>query len=195
VRSDELKRAKREVRRRIIAARDAMSPEERAAFAERVADRFLALPEVAAARTVMAFWSFGSELSMEPLIERLDTAGISIGLPRIDGDALEVRRYRPGDRTTETSFGAREPVDGAPIDPGAIDVIATPGVAFDRRGRRVGYGGGFYDRFLPLTRADAFRVGVAAPLQVVDEDLPSGGFDLRVHAIVTPDETFRCSSA
>jgi 5-formyltetrahydrofolate cyclo-ligase len=195
VRSDELKRAKREVRRRVIAARDALPSEERAAFAERVADRFIALPEVAAAHIVMAFWSFGSELPMERLIERLDAAGIGVGLPRIDGDALEVRRYRPGDLTTETSFGAREPVDGAPIDPGAIDVIATPGVAFDRRCRRVGYGGGFYDRFLPLTRADAFRVGIAATLQLVDEDLPSGGFDLCVHAIVTPDETIRCAPA
>jgi 5-formyltetrahydrofolate cyclo-ligase len=57
----------------------------------------------------------------------------------------------------------------------------------------VGYGGGFYDRFLPRTRADAFRVAVVLPEQLMQEDLPAGAFDLRVHAIVTPGEVIRCA--
>ena len=63
----------------------------------------------------------------------------------------------------------------------------------DLAGRRVGYGGGFYDRFLPRTRTHAFRVAVVLPEQLVREDLPAGAFDLRVHAIVTPDEVIRCA--
>jgi len=192
VSAGELKRAKREVRRRVLAARDALSEGEREAAAAAVAARVLELPEVREARAVMAFSSFGSELSMGPLIEQVTDAGVTVGLPAIvDGD-LEVRTFRPGDPTTTTSFGAEEPVGGAPIDPLALDVVITPAVAFDRHGRRIGYGGGFYDRFFRRTRPDAVRIGVAAPLQVLDEDLPAGNFDLRVHLIVTPEETIRC---
>ena len=156
-------------------------------------DRLLALPEVVGARSALAFWSFGSELPTEPLIDALDGRGVTVALPAIvDGD-LEARVFRPGDPTTATPFGAREPADGRRLDPGELDVIVTPAVAYDRSGRRVGYGGGFYDRFLPTTRADAFRVGVGSSVQLLDEDLPAGAFDLRVDAIVTPDEIVRCS--
>jgi 5-formyltetrahydrofolate cyclo-ligase len=126
------------------------------------------------------------------LIEGLTDAGITVGLPAIvDGD-LEVRTFRPGDATTTTWFGAEEPAGGEPIDPLALDVVVTPAVAFDRHGRRIGYGGGFYDRFFRRIRPDAVRLGVAAVLQVLDEDLPAGHFDMRVHLIVTPEETIRC---
>jgi len=192
VNSQELKRAKREIRRRVIAARDAMSAADRAAAGELVADRLLGLPEVAEAGIVMAFSSFGSEVPTDPLIARLCDRGVTVGLPKIVERELEVRSFRPGDPTTATSFGALEPTDGALIEPATIDVIVTPAVAFDRTGRRIGYGGGFYDRFFSLTGSTAVRVGVGTGLQVVAEDLPSGHFDLRVEVIVTPDEVIRC---
>ena len=190
--SQELKRAKRDVRRRVLAARDALDPGAREAMALAVTDRFLALPEVAEARTVMVFSAFGSELSMDPMILALCERDVLVGLPRIVDAALEVRSFRPGDLETVTSFGAREPTDGALIEPAQIDVIVTPAVAYDRTGRRVGYGGGFYDRFLPRTRSDAVRVGIGASVQLLDEDLPAGAFDMRVHLIVTPEAVVRC---
>jgi 5-formyltetrahydrofolate cyclo-ligase len=191
VTSDALKRAKREVRRRVLAHRDAIEPEVRDRAAARVTERVLALPEIAAATTVLAFSSFGSELPMLPLIGALVGRDVRVGLPVITGTDIVARAWRPGDPTTETSFGALEPADGAPIEPSAIDVILTPAVAVDRTGRRVGYGGGFYDRFLLQTRSDAVRVAVVLAEQLVDEDLPAGAFDLRVDAIVTPDELIR----
>ena len=187
-----LKRAKREVRRRVLGARDAIDATARATMAIEVAERFLALSEVLHARTVMAFSSFGSELPVDPIVEGLVARGVRVGLPRIVGGDLEVRSFHPGDPTTVTSFGAREPSDGALIDPAAIDVVVTPAVAYDRAGRRVGYGGGFYDRFLLTTRPDALRVGLGSGLQLLDEALPAGAFDLPVHVIVTPDEVWRC---
>ena len=190
--STELKRAKRRLRREVLSARDAVAPERRAQMAERVADRFMALPEVVGARTVMAFWSFGSEVPTTPLIDRLLGAGIRLGLPRIDDDELEARTWAPGEPMTETTFGAREPAAGEMVHPAEIDVVATPAVAFDRAGRRVGYGGGFYDRFFPRTRADALRVGVGFGVQLLDEPLPGGAFDLRVDVVVTESETVRC---
>jgi 5-formyltetrahydrofolate cyclo-ligase len=193
VTSGDLKRAKREVRRRVLAVRDATDPAARDRAAARVTDQVLALPEVIAATTVFAFWSFGSELPMLPLIEALVARKIVVGLPVITGSEMAAHAWRPGDPTIEAAFGAREPADGAPIDPWAIDVILTPAVAVDRTGRRVGYGGGYYDRFLPSTREDAARIALVLAEQLLDEDLPAGSFDLRVDAIVTPNEVLRCA--
>jgi 5-formyltetrahydrofolate cyclo-ligase len=72
-------------------------------------------------------------------------------------------------------------------------VVATPGVAFDRTCGRIGYGGGFYDRFLLST--DAVRVAVAFDAQLEDGALPGASFDLPVDAIVTESETIRCGRA
>jgi 5-formyltetrahydrofolate cyclo-ligase len=154
--------------------------------------RFLDLPEVRRARTIMLFSSFGSEVPTGSLIERLHARGVVVALPRIEGAALVPVPYAPGDPTTTTSFGAQEPTADVRLDPSSIDVVGVPGVAFDRRGRRIGYGGGYYDRF--LRGLPAFTVGLVFGLQVVDRDLPAGRFDLPVDAIVTEDETIRAST-
>jgi 5-formyltetrahydrofolate cyclo-ligase len=189
--ASELKRAKREIRRSVLAARQALGEADRLARTRAIHDRFLALPEVEHARTVMLFWSFGSEIATQPLIDRLHHGGVVTALPRVTGpQELEAVAYAPGDPTRETSFGASEPAGGTVVDPGAIDVVVTPGVAFDASGRRVGYGGGFYDRFLLLAEA-APRVALAFDLQLLDRDLPAGAFDLPVDVVVTESRTIR----
>ena len=192
MKSSELKRAKRQTRRAVLEVRDALAADVREERGGRVVERFLELPEVRRARTVLLFWTFGSEVPTGALIRRLHGRGVVVCLPRIEGAALAPVSYVPGDPTTPTSFGAEEPVGGASLDPSEIDVVAVPGVAFDRGGRRIGYGGGFYDRF--LRGLPAFRVAVVFGLQVVDEVLPAGHFDLPVHAIVTEDETIRVTT-
>jgi 5-formyltetrahydrofolate cyclo-ligase len=183
--SADLKRAKRAVRHRVLAARDALSVAERDRASARIKDHMLALPEVERASVVMVFWSFGSEPDTAPLLEALHARGMRVALPRIVDGEMEPRTYAPGDAVTVTSFGAREPSAGEALDPSAIDVIVTPGVAFDRSGRRVGYGGGFYDRFFPRARPETARLGIGFDLQVIDEDLPSGHFDLGLDGVVT----------
>jgi 5-formyltetrahydrofolate cyclo-ligase len=191
--SAELKKAKRDVRRRTLEKRDRIEPQERARLSELIAHRFLSLPEVVEAEIVMAFWSFGSEPDTSPTLDALTRRGVGVALPRIADPDIEARLWLPGDPMRETSFGALEPVAGRAILPVDVDVVLTPGVAFDRRGRRVGYGGGFYDRFLRGKREDATAVGVCFGVQLRDEPLPGGSFDLRVDVVVTDSETIRCA--
>ncbi len=179
----------------MLAARDAIPSRSALGGGTGSSEVFLGLPEVGTAAVVMLFWSFGSEPPTAPLLAALHDRGVLTALPRIAGDALVVRSYVPGEPLTETSFGAREPLEGARLDPTAVDLVVVPGVAFDRQGRRVGYGGGFYDRFLLSTRPDAVRVAIAFEVQVVDHDLPSGPFDLPVGIVVTEDRTLRPGSA
>ena len=193
--SEQLKRAKRSLRREVRALRDALPPEQRERAAAAIRDR--ALAEIARAgpsATVMGFWSFGSEVATAPLIERLAVLGYRVALPRIAHGDLQARLYRPGDPVTETSFGAKEPEGGSVLDPADIDVVLTPGLAFDRRGYRVGYGKGYYDRFLARTGPFAKHVALCFALQVI-EDVPAAPFDLPVDVIMTEEERIDCSGA
>ena len=187
--SGTLKREKRRIRREVLERRDAAPAALREGWGERIAERTIELPEIQAATIVMVFSSFGSEVPTGPLIERLRERGVTVALPRIEEGDLVPIAFAPGDPVRQTSFGALEPIGPNSLDPSSLDVIGVPGVVFDRDGRRVGYGGGYYDRFLrDLT---AFRVGIAFSLQVIEGRLPAGSFDLPVHAIVTEEETIR----
>lgn len=189
--SADLKRAKRAVRHRLLAARDAMSPADRERASSRIVERVLSFPEVEGASTVMVFWSFGSEVDIAPLVEALHARGVRVALPRIVEGDMEPHTYAPGDAVTETSFGAKEPSAGEALDPSTIDVVVTPAVGFDRSGRRVGYGGGFYDRFFTRTRQDTVRIGIGFDLQLVEGDLPGGHFDLGLDGVVTESGVVR----
>jgi 5-formyltetrahydrofolate cyclo-ligase len=187
--SHRLKARKRALRRAAIERRDLLSAGERSAKSERIVDRVLGLPEVGAARTVMAFWSFGSEVQTAALIQRLHEAGKRVVLPRLVEGEIAAVTYAPGDPVAATSFGAMEPVGAELVPAEDVDVVIVPGVAFDRRGGRVGYGGGFYDRL--LSRApSAPAVAVAFDVQLVD-GVPQGRNDSRVDVIVTEDEVIR----
>jgi 5-formyltetrahydrofolate cyclo-ligase len=187
--SHRLKARKRALRRAAIERRDLLSASERSAKSEEIVERVLALPEVGAARTVMAFWSFGSEVQTAALIERLREAGKRVVLPRVQEEEIAAVAYEPGDPVAATSFGAMEPAEGDLVPAEDVDVVIVPGVAFDRRGGRVGYGGGFYDRFFSRAQA-APAVAVAFAVQLVDA-VPQGRSDARVDAIVTEDEVIR----
>jgi 5-formyltetrahydrofolate cyclo-ligase len=187
--SHRLKRRKRTVRRDAIERRNLLSASERSAKSEEITERVLALPEVGGAGTVMVFWSFGSEVETATLIERLHEAGKRVVLPRVEDGEIAPVAYEPGDPVAATSFGAMEPVGVELVPAEEVDVVIVPGVAFDRRGGRVGYGGGFYDRLLSGALAVP-AVAVAFAVQLVEE-VPQGRSDARVAAIVTEDEVIR----
>jgi 5-formyltetrahydrofolate cyclo-ligase len=189
--SDRLRERKKALRARIRAERDALPAAQRARDSRKIADLLFGLPDLRDARTVMVFSSFGSEVDTGPIIERLAAEGRRIALPRVEGREMVAAAHSPGEPLARASFGAMEPAGSPAVGPADIDVIVTPGLAFDRRGHRVGYGSGFYDRFLGKTRRDALRVGVCFTLQLVDE-VPSGAKDRPLDVIVTETEVIRC---
>jgi 5-formyltetrahydrofolate cyclo-ligase len=186
-----LKQAKRALRRAVLAERDALPLEERSAGSEEIAERFLELPEVADARTVMGFWSFGSEVDTAPLIAGLRSRGTTVALPRIEGSQVVPVVATSGAAMAETSFGAMEPVEGRVLEVAQLDLVVLPGVAFDRSCDRVGYGGGYYDRLLGMRREGAAAIAIAFSIQIVD-GVPTGAFDRRIDGVVTELEVIRC---
>jgi 5-formyltetrahydrofolate cyclo-ligase len=91
-------------------------------------------------------------------------------------------------------FGYEQPVPTAPeIDPGRIDAVLVPGLCFDRRGGRLGWGRGYYDQLLTRMRPDVWTVGVTLERRIVDS-VPSEPHDMKMTMLATEEGLFRCSS-
>jgi len=185
---------KAELRGRLRAARQAISDAHREPLARAMAGRVLALGPVRIARTVLLFSSFGSEISTAPLAAGLADLGKRLLLPFLDGASIGAAEFDPGFEggLVDSTYGPREPASRTPVDPLDIDAAIVPGLAFDRQGYRLGYGGGYYDRYLRGLRAEALRIGVGFSVQVVDA-VPHGPGDERVDVVVTDQETIPCS--
>lgn len=156
-----------------------------------------------AARVVMAFAPLPGEPDVVALLVEGIRAGKVVALPRVDAASGSMEAVRVRDWGLEVRAGvggrgldrvARPAEDGEIVGPGAIDLVLVPGLAFDRGGRRLGRGGGFYDRFLARLPAagGAVRLGVGFEVQVVDM-VPSGPEDCTVHAVVTEAGTLERS--
>jgi len=178
------------IRTRIRAAREALDLELCLEGAEKLADRLLALPEVAGAHMVLAYHSMPDEINPEPAVERLRALGATIAYPRIKAPGvLELRQLEAGAAMNPGPFGLAEPsVDAPHVDPSSVDLVLAPGVAFDSSGRRLGYGGGYFDRLIPQLREDCVLLGIAFDEQVIDL-VPTESHDARMDAVITPTRT------
>ncbi len=138
-----------------------------------------ALPEYQQASTVMAFNGFGSEPDTDPLFARLAAEGKRLLLPRIDdGNMVVCDGAGPMARSR---IGVDEP-QGDPLPFDVVEFVIVPGLAFTPEGYRLGYGGGFYDRFLP--RVQVPNAGVCFAEQIVT-DLPVEAHDVRVQRVIS----------
>lgn len=184
-------KAKRALRERMRRVRAALPPAERAALAERIEATLLALPEVGEARTILLFYSFGSEVPTGGLAARLLAEGRRLLLPYLAEGGMEAAEVRAGDPMSPTHYGPKEPERRVPVDPAEVDAVITPGLAFDRRGYRLGYGGGYYDRYLARLPSRTLRIGLAFSVQLVEE-VPHDPADQPVDLVVTDVGVTRC---
>lgn len=154
-----------------------------------VCRRLAAMPVVSQADTILAYLAFRNEVDLRPLFDLLPN--IRWVLPRIQGKRMTLHPYEP-ERLVRHRYGILEPRPDAPmVEPDEIDVVLLPGVSFDAQGGRLGFGGGFYDRFLLQT--DATRIGVCYDCCLAEE-LPCAEHDQPVDWVVTPTASIHCSS-
>lgn len=192
--SASVREAKHALRERILKQRDELSAAEQQRAGALIAAAIAARADFRAAATVLLAVSFRSEWDTRPLLAAALAAGKTVGAPRVD---LPTRMLEPcavTDLERDLAPGFRtiaEPLPHCvPLPLAAIDWVLVPGVAFDARGYRIGYGGGYYDRLLPLLRPGVRRVAGALELQVV-ERVPAAAHDITVDAIVTERRTLQ----
>lgn len=181
---------KGDIRIRILRARNAMTREEIGSGSAAIVKRLTELDQIRRASTVMAYLGFGSEALIDDLILWGWKTGKRIAVPlcRPASRELVVCRVDGFDELECGHYGIREPRGDLvrPVPQDEIDAVVVPAVAFDRKGHRLGYGGGYYDRFLPGTPR-AMRIGAAFTGQIVAE-IPADPHDVPMDSIVTERE-------
>jgi 5-formyltetrahydrofolate cyclo-ligase len=183
-----LRAAKLALRRRVLADRDALPTAVRTAASAAIAARILERADFRAARAVLLTLPFGSEWDTVALMRAALAAGRIVAVPRVDKASRMLELHAIADPERDVVAGYRdipEPLPACPlVSRETIDFVLVPGVAFDRLGRRMGYGGGYYDRLLPLLSPRAARVAGAFDVQLVAR-VPAAPHDVAVDAIVT----------
>ena len=181
---------KAQLRLEAFARRDALERDWRREAAKALAAHALAAPELSQVRPVGGYWPIRSEVDPRPILRGLVKRGQIAALSQILHPHLSWREWRPGDVLIKGGFGVREPGPDAPqCFPKALLV---PIAAFDRRGGRIGYGKGHFDRSIAALSAHhpVLAVGLAFGVQEV-ERVPTEAHDQPLAVIVTETEVIR----
>ena len=134
------------------------------------------------------------EIDTYPIFDRLrrEFPRVAPLAPRVDfaSGAMESIRFASASELVRSRYGIDEPAGGAKIAAGKIDIVLTPLLCFDLRGHRVGYGKGFYDRFLRECRADCLKIGLSL-FEPLEKIIDARDFDVKLDACVTPKNVYR----
>lgn len=180
---------KRLLRQKMRPLRDSLSPEERRERSRRIFSGLESLPLYREAGLVLYYASFGSEVDTWEMMDHSLRSGKRIALPRVEETSLGMVAFevKDLDRDLQPGYrGIREPqAEGTrPVKAEELRLVVAPGLAFDERGYRLGYGKGYYDRFLASLSLRVPSVGLAYDLQIV-EALPVSSRDFPLDFIVT----------
>jgi len=150
-----------------------------------IINKLINLPEIKKAKYILLYYPHKNEVNILPLFQRLK--GKTLLLPRTDSKDIFPITVNCLKSLKKGKFGIPEP-EGSPVEIEKIDVVIVPAVAFDKKGHRLGYGKGYYDRFLKKFKGT--KIGVAYDFQVV-EKLPKEEHDVPVDLVITPSRIIK----
>ncbi|MEA4926072.1 MAG: 5-formyltetrahydrofolate cyclo-ligase [Syntrophomonadaceae bacterium] len=174
---------RRALRKQMSERRAGLSSDQVAGYSRLISRKLSQLEPLHKARSIMGYACIGNEVGLDAFWEEQAQLGKTIFLPRVEQGDLAVVEFTGWQHTRPGVFSIREPVGTAVSFP-AIDVVIVPALVFDGHGFRLGYGRGYYDRFLKGLSKNTFICGVGYDFQVVDNIYPHAG-DVAVHWIVT----------
>ena len=187
---------KKSIRKKVLEDRSNISATVLSEFSNIITEKLYNTTEYKNAKTIMSFISFGDEVDTHKIIKDSMALGKRIVVPVTFSDTKLIKPSHLMD-FSELEYGYYNILTPKEefwrfIDPNEIDLILMPGVGFDRKGYRIGYGGGYYDRFLSKLDKNIDTIGLAFQLQIID-NVPADTFDIPIDSIITEKETINCT--
>ena len=180
------------IRMENLSKRNSFSKQEIGKKSRQIEESLVSLPEFEKAKAVMAYYGVKNEVKTRSLIEKALKAGKKVALPTTN---FEKKTITPIQITSleqlETRQGLAEPTGKNAMKTSEFDLIIVPGVAFDKKGGRIGRGKGFYDELLRKTGTKVLLVGLCFE-ENLEESLPSESHDIKMDLIITDRQTIRC---
>ena len=173
---------KKELRKKIREQKRAMTPLQIESASQKLAELFLKTEQYRHAKTLYGYLPYNQEVRTVPILEQALADGKKVAVPKIYGDEMRFI-YLPDLSQVEKGYsGIPEPVADGPEGDDPTALVLMPGIAFDKEGHRIGYGGGFYDKFLAKEPGHP-TVALCYDFQVVKE-LPTEEFDIPVDLVL-----------
>ncbi|MCA9776446.1 MAG: 5-formyltetrahydrofolate cyclo-ligase [Candidatus Eremiobacteraeota bacterium] len=188
---------KKELRKSYLERRRALTETEVANKSQAIFQNWLPLLDAAQHHTLHSFLSIRDfrEVETSLFLDHLEThhPTVRIGVPRVGFESKELTHHTFLPHQLEkNSWGILEPQATAPrLEPTEFDMVLVPMLAFDKSGFRLGYGGGYYDKFLAQVRSDCLLAGVCFELGRLPKDLPVSSHDVPLDCVVTEKGVFR----
>lgn len=194
------KMQKQLLRAEILTRRSQLTDTKLAELSSQVFNQLLASKILDPAQIIMLYMDFKDEVRTAEIIEYLWRQGKTVVIPRVNKkeDRLDLFKIASFNEMTRSSFGILEPSKELmpDIQPDQIDLILSPGVAFDTVGNRIGYGGGYYDKLLPHIQPSCVVCGLAFELQIVAQGLiPVEPHDVPLHYVVTDSRILKFAAS
>lgn len=186
---------KRSLRQQILARRGAISSDEWLTSSRLAQHNLVSLEEYRGATCIALYAPTRNETDTADILATAVQAGKRVLYPAVCGQKMVLRRVTGLDCLESGCYGILEPcATGVDHEADEADLIVVPGVVFDLTGHRIGFGKGFYDRFLTHPGRKAHLVGLCHDFQVIDGAIPAEGHDIRMEIIVTDKRIIRCGS-
>lgn len=170
------------LRRQIREKKRAMSEEEISLRSEKLGVLFLQSEAYKNAETVYGYLPYNQEVRTVPMLEQALRDGKRVAAPKVYGDTMKFIYLEDLSRVAKSDMGIPEPVADVPVAEDKTALVLMPGLAFTKQGDRMGYGGGFYDRFL-AEEPDHPTLALCYDFQIVDS-LPTEAFDIPVDTVL-----------
>jgi 5-formyltetrahydrofolate cyclo-ligase len=185
---------KRQIRKRMQAKLEQLTDEEKQAYDKQIAEKLYELPQWKNARVIGITISKGKEVDTIPIIEQAWQEGKTVSVPKCDPatKTMVFRKIVSFSQLESVYFGLREPIETLTneVKKSDMNIIIVPGICFSKNGYRIGYGGGYYDRY--LRHVSVPTISLAYSFQVVDS-LPIEEHDVPVQMIITNEGVIQCN--
>lgn len=189
--SDDIILNKKHKRKEILKIRDEISKNKRDKFDIIIFEKLKALEEFKESNNIFIYIGFGSEIDTKVLILDMIKEGKRVYVPKILGKNMILIEITSLDNLIQNKFKILEPIgDKNEIDVDNLDLVIMPGIVFDRKGNRIGYGGGFYDRYLENSKSTLKKIALAYSIQLL-ENIDVENHDLKVDLIITEKEIIK----
>lgn len=182
---------KKVIRKQIIEHRDSIDSSLRREWDKTIFFKLINSEFYKNANMIFTFVSFKSEVDTHSIIKHSISCGKTICVPRIKSkqNGIEIYKINGFEDLKEGYFGILEPIDTClAVDKDSIDLILMPGVAFDSQGGRLGYGAGYYDRFIASMSKKVDKIALAYNFQIIDK-VPMDTHDIKIDGIITEMES------
>ncbi len=173
---------KKELRKRIREQKRNMTAEQVENSSRRLAELFTETEYYKRAQVIYGYLPYNQEVRTVPILEQALRDGKKVAVPKVYGDTMRFIYMEDLSLVANSSMGIPEPVADAPVADDETALVLMPGLAFDRNGNRMGYGGGFYDKFL-AQEPNHPTVALCYDFQMVDA-IPTDDYDIPVNCVL-----------